>query len=168
MKNSKTTIFIVVITILLAITFFMVLKFNTSQDIEGLENTGQSTEEERSNIEVSTVENNALRVVTPNGGESYCLGAPIQIKWEVSSEIQVVNLRAKRGGTETNIGDAVAINTTTTNGVGIGSFEWDGTNISGDYLSEAETYFIRVFGRDKNNNIIEDTSDGPFALVSCG
>ncbi len=107
-----------------------------------------------------------LVVLSPNGGETFCIGKENIIKWQSPSDMDSVNVGiSSPEGASYNIGEFKAAQSIE-GGVATGSIKWYGKGISGMSISPGEVYRIYVHGTYKGEQL-EDRSDNVFTLKYC-
>ena len=105
-----------------------------------------------------------LKVVSPNGGESWSEGQKVQITWEKGQGIKTVNIRLSISGNEDGQNFNAAMASEVSNS---GSYEWTVQEIYAEAigvkdLPESNYYLLTV--EDSEHNNIYDTSDATFTI----
>jgi len=107
-----------------------------------------------------------LVVLSPNGGETFCIGKENIIKWQSPSDMDSVGVGiSSPEGASYNIGEFKAAQSVE-GGVATGSIKWYGKGISGMSISPGEVYRIYVHGTYRGEQL-EDRSDNIFTLKYC-
>jgi len=101
--------------------------------------------------------NAAVTILTPNGGEIFCRGDLIPIRWQTASDIELVHIGVKHQFVTTNLGDFSADRNV---------YMWDGTDIRGRMFDPSETLKIHIYTNDRGVSINDD-SNGFFSFVDC-
>lgn len=101
-----------------------------------------------------------LRLTSPNGGETVCLGRPLRITWQATAVSQRVRLVLRRSG-------AGAVGEIATNiDAAQQYYEWaDAGALSAGRAEPGAGYLVRLATMD---GTLADTSDAPFSLQDCG
>jgi hypothetical protein len=109
--------------------------------------------------------NSILKVVSPKGGDVFCLDQPNEISWNAPPELQTVVASLDTSVTFNRLGEFPAIQQTK-NGVGIGKTMWNMKNEAGFEVPESEVYRISLSG-NLNGQQLSTTSDQIFAVKKC-
>lgn len=106
----------------------------------------------------------SIKVISPNGGETWSKGQKVQISWNATEGIKSVNIRLAISGSE----DAQNFNAAIASGVpNTGSYEWTVQELYAEVwgkndLPSSDKYVVTVEGSERNN--IYDTSDETFSV----
>jgi hypothetical protein len=101
-----------------------------------------------------------LRLTSPNGGETVCLGRPLRITWQATGVGQRVRLVLRRSGAGA-VGE-IAANID----AAMLSYDWtDAGALAAGRATAGDGYLVRLVTLDGS---LADTSDAPFSLRDCG
>jgi len=105
-----------------------------------------------------------IKVISPNGGETWSKGQKVKISWSAAKEIKSVNIRLAISGTEDSQNFNAAIATDISNA---GEYEWTVQDLYSEVwgikvLPVSDRYLVTV--EDKDHNNIYDTSDVTFSI----
>jgi hypothetical protein len=132
---------------------------------------GTSNNSEEALPETSEPAEPWLILLSPDGGESFCLGDNVVISWQGSMDIDMIGLYAKSGGgfsTITNL--PLSFNERGLDD-GSGTYVWDAGKTAGGILSEGFVYQIHIAPLDKDGLEIWDFEEGVssdyFSLIDC-
>jgi len=105
-----------------------------------------------------------IKVISPNGGETWSKGQKVKISWSATKEIKSVNIRLVISGTEDSQKFNAAIATDIPN---TGECEWTVQDLYSEAwgikaLPVSDRYLVTV--EDKDHNNIYDTSDVTFSI----
>jgi len=106
-----------------------------------------------------------LTLVSPNGGEIFCMDQKNLIQWNGPSDMESVQIWIKKQTLSRNIGEFKAVNEVNEN-VGLGKLEWFGKDVIGGTIEPADFYKIEVRTLYKGEQIT-DESDAIFTLKNC-
>jgi len=106
-----------------------------------------------------------LTLVSPNGGEIFCMDQKNLIQWTGPSDMESVQIWIKKQSLSRNIGEFKAVNEVNEN-VGLGKLEWFGKDVIGGTIEPADFYKIEVRTLYKGEQIT-DESDAIFTLKNC-
>ncbi len=111
-----------------------------------------------------SVSQEGLKVISPNGGETWLKGQTVKISWSAAKDIQSVNIRLSiaAGGEGQNFNAAIASGVPNT-----GSYSWTVQDLYAEVLGikalpASDQYLLTVEDKDRNN--IYDTSDAVFSI----
>lgn len=119
----------------------------------------------------------AIKLTSPNGGESWAIGSTQTIRWNTSSNSDNSGVTIKivrnisgcfNAGTRPCLAVVDPEYTIATNVANTGSYQWTVTSITGDsYASAAgSNYLIRICKNSGQGNGACDTSDAMFSITS--
>jgi hypothetical protein len=107
-----------------------------------------------------------LIVITPRGGEDYCIGDNIPVKWSGPADMETVTIWLyTANGNRNNLGEHKAVKNIV-EGVGYGEINWRGMNVIGQPMQPKDIYKIDVITRYENETLT-GTSKGIFSLRDC-
>jgi|GEM_PF-2165578 len=121
----------------------------------------------RKTLDDLIAENYYLRLISPNGGETLCLGEDFTIIWETKG-VSRVELYIGDGKQTEFIGNTSAINIETGE-CNKGFFTWEAGKIDGKILQEGYTYKILIKSGDSSgwSKVQKDESEYPFQILLC-
>lgn len=105
-----------------------------------------------------------IKVISPNGGETWLRGQKVQISWNAAKEINIVNIRLSISGD----GDGQTFDAAIVSGVpNVGKHEWIVQDLYAEVLGikdlpASDKYLITI--EDGEHNNIFDTSDAMFSI----
>jgi hypothetical protein len=117
---------------------------------------------------VCRVEESILKIISPNGGENFCLGEEVIIEWEHAG-LDAVTLYVQQGGTSNFMYPlaTVSANQNETGETGSGLFIWRvGEDKRFGELKESTAYKIYISAQ-QDRSLYSDTSDGVFSVQLC-
>ena len=105
-----------------------------------------------------------IKVISPNGGETWTKGQKVQISWGAAKEIKSVNIRLMISGNEDSQNFNAAIVSAIPN---TGKYEWTVQDLYAEVLGikglpASNKYLVTV--EDAEHNNIYDTSDATFTI----
>jgi len=115
-------------------------------------------------------EKNYIRVLSPNGGESFCLGDEAVIHWESSENIQTVSIKIYQQVKGTQSIDIVPAHQNETGELGNGVYVWKVGETEKGVLSPDNIYKIQISSYDVAGGeppFVYDLSDGLFIIEQC-
>lgn len=130
----------------------IILENNIEKDYVGCSVAGSEVNEE------------AIEVISPNGGEAWAMGQSVKISWRASESVKTVNIRLSILGQ----GDGQSFNAAIASGVpNTGEYAWTVQNLYAEAmgitdLPASEKYLVTVEDSDRNN--IYDTSNAVFSI----
>lgn len=105
-----------------------------------------------------------FNLITPNGGETLCIGSIYLIKWKVPSDVGTVTITLRTNelfGQNYKLGTFPASNNETGTQNGAGEFLWE---IKG--MPESQVYEMWINAVYKGSSV-NDVSDKMFSILSC-
>lgn len=184
-KQSKKILFAIIVTflittILLSLGFYyyhssVLNKLNTDIQLQK-ESFSQATKDLNKEIEILTCKGvwdeaegcvpYLLTLISPNGGESICIGETFTIKWKGPADMETVSiwLSTPQGNTE-KIVETLAVNNVEGD-VGFGEFEWEGTKVFGAPFTPKNIYKVNL-NTNYDGVLLLDSSDDLLELKNC-
>lgn len=107
-----------------------------------------------------------ITLLSPNGGETLCMGQKSMIRWEHTGSINVYISFGRPGGSYFYL-PLLAADLNEQGKKGYGEYEWIIGKTSGGDLPESTTYEANIQGAASGDTYIEDKSDGIFSIIQC-
>lgn len=129
--------------------------------------TGQATASEKESKERS------IKIISPNGGETFCLGETINIRWQSEKvkamEVRLVQVFSNRSSWSYILTSSTLADSDDSGVPGQGLFPWKVG--SSEYhkdagISEGVNYKIEIFSKDGEEEV-SDKSDDFFTIMKC-
>ena len=121
-------------------------------------------DEEKDYVGCMILAKEGIKVISPNGGETWSKDQKVQIKWSAGEEVKTVNIRLAVAGSE----DSQNFNAAIASGVvNAGSYEWVVQDLYAEVwgvktLPASDKYMIII--EDSEHNNVYDISDVVFSI----
>ncbi|MDX1607857.1 MAG: hypothetical protein R3251_01480 [Candidatus Spechtbacterales bacterium] len=105
-----------------------------------------------------------LEVISPNGGEEFCMGQPIRIRWTAPKNVNTVNLYQIRNGSEILIA-TVPVQESQHERLGYGLYSWKPTS-----TLPGINYYIKISTQLKGgrgSTYFSDDRSNAFRIIDC-
>jgi len=121
-------------------------------------------DEEKDYVGCMILAKEGIKVISPNGGETWSKDQKVQIKWSAGEEVKLVNIRLAVAGSE----DSQNFNAAIISGISnTGSYEWVVQDLYAEVwgvktLPASDKYMIII--EDSEHNNVYDISDVVFSI----